>query len=98
MKSSVFAKALAAGDEVARELLDEAVEALGAALASAVALVDLDLIVLGGGLAGKLGDPFVGAVDAAVHRRLFIKTLPVQVVPAALGDLGGAVGAALLAS
>jgi glucokinase len=98
MKSSVFAKALAAGDAVARELLDEAIEALGAALASAVALVDLDLIVLGGGLAGKLGDPFVAAVEAAVKRRLFVPTLPLRVVPAALGDLGGAMGAALLAS
>ena len=98
MKSSVFAKALEAGDEVARVLLDEAAEALGAALASAVALVDLDLIVLGGGLAGRLGAPFTAAVDAAVHRRLFVPTLPLRVVPAALGDLGGAVGAALLAS
>jgi glucokinase len=98
MKSSVFSKALAAGDEVARELLDEAAEALGAALASAVALVDLELIVLGGGLAGKLGEPFVAAVEDGVRRRLFVPTLPVRVVPAALGDLGGAVGAALLAS
>jgi glucokinase len=98
MKSSVFSKALEAEDAVARELLEEAVEALGAALASAVALVDLDLIVLGGGLAGKLGAPFIAAVDAAVHRRLFVPTLPLRVVPAALGDLGGAVGAALLAS
>jgi glucokinase len=98
MKSSVFEKALAAGDEVATELLDEAVEALGAALASAVALVDLELIVLGGGLAGRLGAPFVARVDEAIRRRLFVPTLPLQVVSAALGDLGGAMGAALLAA
>jgi glucokinase len=98
MKSSVFSKALAAGDELARELLAEAVEALGAALASAVALVDLDLIVLGGGLAAKLGDPFTDQVRAAVERRLFVPTLPLRVVPAALGDLGGAMGTALLGS
>ena len=96
MKSSVFAKALAAGDEVAIELLDEAVQALGAALASAVALVDVDTIVLGGGLAAKLGDPFVAAVDAALRARLFVPSLAVRVVPAALGDLGGAIGAAFL--
>jgi glucokinase len=98
MKSSVFSKAVAAGDEVVQELLAEAAEALGAALASAVALIDLDLIVLGGGLAGKLGEPFAAAVDDAVHRRLFVPTLPLRVVPAALGDLGGAIGAALLPS
>ena len=98
MKSSVFAKALAQGDEVARELLDGAAEALGTAFASAAALVDLDLIVLGGGLAEKLGDPFVAAVDAALQARLFVPSMDLHVVPAALGDLGGAVGAALLLS
>jgi glucokinase len=96
MKSSVFEKALAAGDEVAAMLLGEAVEALGAALASAVALVDLEMIVLGGGLAGRLGAPFAAQVADAVRRRLFVPTLGLDVVPAALGDLGGAVGAALL--
>ena len=96
MKSGAFARALEVDDEVAIELLDEAVEALGAALASAVAMVDLDAIVLGGGLAGKLGEPFVARVEDAVRRRLFVPTLPLRVVPAALGDLGGAMGAALL--
>ena len=96
MKSSVFAKAVAAGDELAIELLDEAAEALGAALASAVALVDLDLIVLGGGLADKLGEPFRAAVDDAVRRRLFVPDLPVRAVAATLGDHAGAIGATLL--
>lgn len=96
MKSSVFAKGLAAEDAVARELLDEAAEALGAALASAVALVDLDLVVLGGGLADKLGELFRAQVDDAVRRRLFVPSMPVRVVSAALGDHGGAIGAALL--
>lgn len=96
MKSSVFSKALAAGDEVAVELIDEAVEALGAALASAVAMVDLDVIVLGGGLAGKLGGAFTARVEDAVRSRLFVPTLPLRVVSAKLGDLGGAIGAALL--
>jgi glucokinase len=89
---------LLAGDEVARELLDGAAEALGAAFASAAALVDLDVIVLGGGLAEKLGDPFLAAVDAALQARLFVPSMDLHVVPAALGDLGGAVGAALLLS
>ncbi|MEN3271370.1 MAG: glucokinase [Actinomycetota bacterium] len=98
MKSSVFEKAVGEADEVAIELLDEAIEALGAALASAVALVDIELIVLGGGLAGRLGAPFAARVDAAVRARLFVASLEVPVVPAALGDLGGAMGAALLAA
>ena len=96
MKSSVFAKALDAGDDVARALVDGAADALGTAFASAAALVDLDLIVLGGGLAEKLGEPFVAAVEAALQARLFVPSMDLHVVPAALGDLGGAVGAALL--
>ena len=96
MKSSVFEKALAGGDEVAEELLGEAVDALGAALASAVALVDLDLVVLGGGLGGRLGAPFAARVEDAVRRRLFVPDLPLRVRTVELGDLGGAMGAALL--
>jgi glucokinase len=96
MKSSVFSKAIDAGDEVAVELLRDAAEALGAGLASCVALVDVTAIVLGGGLADRLGAPFLAQVDDAVRRRLFVPSLPLEVLPAALGDLGGAVGASLL--
>ncbi len=98
MKSSVFAKALEAGDEVALDLLDEAVQALGMALAAAATLVDLEVIVVGGGVPGKLGSRFVGRVEQAVRTRLFVRPSPLRVVPATLGDLAGALGAALLAS
>jgi glucokinase len=96
MKSGVFAKALGAGDRMARQLLDDAVAALGTALASAAALVDFDLVVVGGGLADKLGPRFVSGVEQATRARLFVPTSPLRVVPAELGDLAGAVGAALL--
>ncbi|MDP9020150.1 MAG: ROK family protein [Actinomycetota bacterium] len=96
MKSSTFAKALEAGDGVAVELLDEAIAALGVALASATALVDLELIVVGGGLAEKLGAGFVGRIEQAVRSRLLVASSPLRVVPASLGDLAGALGAALL--
>jgi glucokinase len=69
---------------------------LGAGIASAVALVDVDLVVLGGGLPEKLGSAFVGRVEEAVRTRLFVPSSPVRVVAAALGDDAGAIGAALL--
>jgi len=97
MRSSVIAKAMAAGDAMTVELLDEAVRALGAGIASAVALLDLPLVVVGGGVADKLGPAFVGRIEEAVRSRLFLASSPVRVVPAALGDLGGAIGAALVA-
>jgi len=97
LRSSVFARALAEGDALTRELVSEATEALGAALASTVALLDIDRVVLGGGLGDRLGAPFASAVEQAVRERLFVPDAPFAVMPAALGDLAGARGAALLA-
>jgi glucokinase len=97
MTSGVFAKALAAGDAVAIELIDGAVAALGVSIASAVTLLDLELVVVGGGLADRLGAAFVGRIEQAVRSELFADASTVRVIPAELGDRGGALGAALLA-
>jgi len=98
MTSGVFAKALAAGDAVANELVDEAVVALGTGIASAVTLLDLELVVIGGGLADRLGPAFVGRIEQAVRSELFVSRSALRVVPAELGDRGGAIGAALVAA
>lgn len=97
MTSSVWAKALDAGDRVASVLIDEGVEALGIGVSAAVVLLDLPLVVIGGGLADRLGPSFVGRVDQAVRSRVFGGRSSLRVVPAALGDRAGAVGAALAA-
>jgi glucokinase len=98
MTSGVFVRALAVGDPVAVELIDDAVAALGAAVASAVALLDLPLVVIGGGLADRLGPAFVARVEQAVKGELFPKNPTLRVVPGELGDRGGAIGAALVAA
>lgn len=97
MTSGVFAKALQARDPVVINLLDEAVEALGIAIASTVALLDIHLVVVGGGLADRLGPTFIGRIEQAARSALFLGGSGLRVVPAALGDQGGAIGAALLA-
>ena len=97
MTSSVFAKALAAGDMVAVELVDGAVAALGTAIANAVTLLDVPMVVLGGGLAERLGASFVGRVEEAARSRVY-RDNPMRIVPTALGDRGGAIGAALVAA
>lgn len=97
MTSSVFAKALAAGDPVAGELIDEAVSALGIAISAAVTLLDVEVVVVGGGLADRLGASFVGRIEQAVRSELFGGGSPLRVVLAELGDAGGAVGAAIAA-
>jgi glucokinase len=96
MTSGVFVKALAVGDPVAVELIDDAVAALGAAIASAVALLDIPLVIVGGGLADRLGPKFVARVEDATRAELFPRRPQLRVLPAELGDQGGAIGAALV--
>ena len=95
MKSSVWAKALEAGDPVARSLIDEALEALVAGITSVVVTVDLDLVVLGGGLAHRLGEPFREDLESSVNQAMFASA-QVRVRWAELGDDSGAIGAACL--
>jgi glucokinase len=98
MTSGVFVKALAAGDAVAIELIDDAVGALGVAIASAVSLLDIALVVVGGGLADRLGPAFVERVEQACRADVFPRNPALRIVPAALGDRGGSMGAALMAA
>lgn len=98
MTSGVFVKALSAGDAVATELIDDAVGALGVAIASAASLLDIPLVVVGGGLADRLGLPFVQRVEQACRADVFPRNPDLRIIPAALGDRGGSMGAALMAA
>jgi glucokinase len=96
LQSGVWERALEQGDELATELIDRAVKALGAGVASAVNLLDVETVVIGGGLGTRLGEPYVERIRAAMMPHLFADERPPAVRLAALGDLGGAIGAALL--
>ena len=96
LTSSIWAKALDRKDGLARELIDDAIDALGAGIASAVNLLDVEMVVIGGGLGVRLGQPYVERIEAAMHPHLFVDERPPAIRLAELGDLGGAIGAALL--
>jgi glucokinase len=98
LTSGVWATALERGDELAQQLVDEAVEALGAAVGSVQNLVDLDAIVIGGGLGTRFGQPYVERIAAAAQPHLFVADRPPAFVLSELGDVGGGLGAALLVS
>jgi glucokinase len=98
MTSGVFVKALAAGDAIATELIDDAVGSLGVAIASATSLLDIPLVVVGGGLADRLGLAFVERVEVACRADVFPRNPDLRIIPAALGDRGGSMGAALMAA
>ena len=96
LTSAVWARALERQDKLAVELIDEAVGALGAGIASAQNLLDVPAVIIGGGLGVRLGEPYVKRIRKAMQPHLFNDTHPPDVLPAGLGDLGGALGAALL--
>lgn len=95
MSSGVWAKALEKGDHLAEHLVDRAIWALGLAAASAVNLLDVEAVVIGGGLGTRLGTPFADRIREEMLPHLILPEKAPQVLSAALGDLGGAMGAAL---
>jgi glucokinase len=97
LTSGVIAEALRRKDEIAERLIDDAVWALGSALASAQNLVEVEAIIVGGGLGDRLGKPFIERITAAMRPHLFVVDDPPAVIGTELGDLSGAVGAAIRA-
>jgi glucokinase len=96
LTSGVWARALDHGDKLAQQIIDRAVQALGAGIASAINLLDVEGVIIGGGLGIRLGHPYATRIAEAMQPHLFADSRPPHVHVAALGDLGGAVGASLL--
>ncbi len=93
-----LAQSATEGDVIAITTLQRAGVALGQAIASAAALVDVNMVVIGGGFA-QAGPPLWDPIQesAALHARLrFLEQL--EIVPAKLGALGTLTGAAVLAA
>lgn len=93
---AVFAAARQ-GDECALAVVSAAAAQLGTVLAGVVNLLNPELVVIGGGVAGA-GELLLGPVRAEIRRRSLPRAAAtVEVVPARLGPEAGALGAALLA-
>jgi glucokinase len=96
LTSGVWERALKHGDDLATRLMDRAVKALGAGVASCVNVIDPEAVIIGGGLGSRMGEKYVKRIAARMHPHLFVDDRPPEIRLAALGDLGGAIGAALL--
>ena len=96
LTSGVWERALKHGDDLATRLIDRAVKALGAGIASCVNVIDPEAVIIGGGLGVRFGDKYVSRIAARMHPHLFVDERPPAIRLAGLGDLGGAIGAALL--
>jgi glucokinase len=93
-----IADAARAGDALAIELLRTAGEGVGRGIASAAALLDLELVVIGGSIALKAWDLIGPSLQSELTRSARLDfTRNVRVVQAELGDSAGVYGAARLA-
>ncbi|PWI16377.1 sugar kinase [Streptomyces sp. Act143] len=89
------AKAVESGDPEAQAVWQNAVDALADGLVTALTLLDPSTLIIGGGLA-EAGETLFTPLRDAVRQRITFQKLP-SVVPAALGDTAGCLGAGLLA-
>ena len=83
----------AGGEPAAAAIWHEAIAALGSALAAAVAVLDCDLVVLGGEIAHAAGSTLISSVRAELEGRLSLVPAP-ELRTALLGGNAGLIGAA----
>jgi len=89
------ARAVDAEDPKAREIWQHAVDTLADGLITALTLLDPRTLIIGGGLA-EAGETLFTPLREAVRQRITFQKPP-TIVPAALGDTAGCLGAGLLA-
>ena len=92
----VLAAAYAAGDEIARRAVARSGRAIGQAIASATALVDLDVVAIGGGFSHVTPDIFDMIREPIAEHIQFGFVTKVRVVPSGLSGDGPLIGAAAL--
>jgi glucokinase len=94
----VVFQAAMAGDETAKEIYQQAGEAIGMGVSNMLVVVGARKVVIGGGVAAA-GDLLLEPIRRTIQEHVFVmpKDL-VEVVPAALGTDAGIVGTALWAS
>ncbi|GGD59311.1 ROK family protein [Paenibacillus nasutitermitis] len=83
------------GDPDATAIMDDAFEALGAAIASLLHICNPELIIIGGGLA-DVGEPLLRRIEEETHKRAMSSFQSgVRILPSSHGSLGGMIGAAM---
>ncbi|MBW8884008.1 MAG: ROK family protein, partial [Planctomycetia bacterium] len=99
LTAKLVAQAAADGNEIARQVLDHACQALGWGIAQVITLVAPDVVVIGGGVS-LIGEQFFFMpVRAEVARYVFPPLAgSYKIVPAALGELAVVHGAIALAA
>lgn len=96
LTSSVWHHAMKEQDELALDLLNRACRALSAGIASAVNLLDVEAVLIGGGLGMRFADTLVPRIFEGMSAYLLEPDNPPATRVASLGDQAGVLGASLL--
>ncbi|MDR1394317.1 MAG: ROK family protein [Bifidobacteriaceae bacterium] len=83
------------GDELARKVWQDAIDAIAAGLTTLITVFDPERIVIGGGLS-QSGEQLLGPLRRELADRLTFQVMP-QVVATTLGPQAGVIGAAMVA-
>ena len=99
MTSSVIQRALKKNDPVMRKVMKRAQYYMGMLVASVVNLLDPECVVIGGGIAERLGEYYVGPIRKTAYENFLRRhdAERVKVVAGTLGDNAGPLGAVVLA-
>ena len=98
LKSRDLAEAVQAKDLVALKEVQRAAHFLGIALGSLINLSGPEIVIIGGGVAGALGDSYIELVRGSARAQAITDPQgKILIDRAALGDDAGILGAALLA-
>ena len=94
LKSSHIKKALEENDEIAKDILSEAMEYLGAGLGSSLNLINPSMVILGGGVMEAVGEEYLPQIKRAAMRNSFADIYAeCDFKLAKLGDQAGIYGA-----
>ena len=99
LTSRVIQAALRRNDAVMQEVLAVAQKALGLLTGNLINILDPQMVIFGGGVTERLGSKFVAPIRRVAYANLLNKQNArlIRIVPAALKDASGVVGAAVLA-
>ncbi len=98
LKGKEIVKAFEEGDPLTVRAVERSARVVGISIANLYNVFAPDAFVLGGGVAVDLGAAYLDRVRATAREFVFFRGIgEIQILPAALGDDAGLLGAALLA-
>jgi len=99
LTSSIIAEALESDDACMKEILETSQYYLGLLTANIVNCLDPDLVVFGGGVVERFGPSFLKPIARTARKHYLVECRDERerIVPAALGDDAGPIGAAVVA-